>query len=104
MHETLMGLGIAIGPLLLVVFGASSAAPYYACMVITSVSGALALTLKKQDTRPPTPVERGHGKSFGVIPVALCGAFIAGFSEASSFPSLQTTGSRSGKYLQPRHC
>ena len=33
-HETLMGLGIAVGPLLLVVFGVGSTAPYYACAVI----------------------------------------------------------------------
>ncbi|MFJ2684250.1 MFS transporter [Pseudomonas sp. NPDC087342] len=91
-HETLMGLGIAIGPLLLVVFGASSAAPYYACMVITSVSGALALTLKKQDTQPLTPVEKRHGNLFKVIPVALCGAFIAGFSETSSVSFLAGYG------------
>ncbi len=40
-HETLMGLGIAIGPLLLVVFGVGSAAPFYACAVIVLVSGCL---------------------------------------------------------------
>ena len=83
-HETLMGLGIAVGPLLLVVFGVGSAAPYYACVVIVLLSGALALTLKDYDTRPQTPVEKRHGKLFSVIPTALCGAFIAGFAETSS--------------------
>lgn len=33
-HETLIGLGTAVGPLLLVVFGVGSAAPYYAYAVI----------------------------------------------------------------------
>ncbi len=83
-HETLMGLGIAVGPLLLVVFGVGSAVPYYACAVIVLLSGALALTLKDYDTRPQTPAEKRHGKLFSVIPTALCGAFIAGFSETSS--------------------
>ncbi|MBD1602370.1 MFS transporter [Pseudomonas typographi] len=83
-HETLMGLGIAVGPLLLVVFGVGSVASYYACAVIVLVSGALALTLKDYDTRPQTPAEKRHGKLFSVIPTALCGAFIAGFSETSS--------------------
>lgn len=83
-HETLMGLGIAVGPLLLVVFGVESAAPYYASAAIVLVSGALALTLKAYDTQPQTPAEKRHGKLFSVIPTALCGAFIAGFSETSS--------------------
>jgi MFS family permease len=83
-HETLMGLGIAVGPLLLVVFGVGSATPYYACAVIVLLSGLLALTLKPYDTQPQTPAEKRHGKLFSIIPTALCGAFIAGFAETSS--------------------
>ncbi len=83
-HETLMGLGIAVGPLLLVVFGVGSAAPYYACAVIVLLSGLLALTLTPYDPQPQTPAEKRHGKLFSVIPTALCGAFIAGFAETSS--------------------
>ncbi|MDQ0701731.1 MFS family permease [Pseudomonas sp. W3I7] len=83
-HETLMGLGIAVGPLLLVVFGVGSATPYYACAVIVLLSGLLALTLKPYDTQPQTPAEKRHGKLFSLIPTALCGAFIAGFAETSS--------------------
>ncbi|UVH51427.1 MFS transporter [Pseudomonas sp. CBS] len=83
-HETLMGLGIAVGPLLLVVFGVDGGIPYYACAAIVLLSGGLALSLKAHDSRPKTPVEKRHGKLFSVIPVALCGAFIAGFSETSS--------------------
>ena len=79
-----MGLGIAVGPLLLVVLGVGSAAPYYACIVIVLLSGALELALKDYDTRPQTPAEKRHGKLFSIIPTALCGAFIAGFSETSS--------------------
>ena len=83
-HETLMGLGIALGPLLLVVFGVGSTAPYYACAVIVVISSALALTLTDHDTQPQTPTEKRHGKVFSVIPTALCGAFIAGYAETSS--------------------
>ncbi|WP_454254094.1 MFS transporter [Pseudomonas sp. Marseille-Q8238] len=83
-HETLMGLGIAIGPLLLVLLGVDSAVPYYACAAIVFVSGCLAVVLKRHDTRPPLPTEKRHGKLFSVIPVALCGAFIAGFAETST--------------------
>lgn len=83
-HETLMGLGIAVGPLLLVVLGVGSAAPYYVCAVIVLISGALALTLKGHDTQPHIPAEKRQGKLFSIIPTALCGAFIAGFAETSS--------------------
>lgn len=83
-HETLMGLGIALGPLLLVLFGVDSTAPYYACAVIVVISAALALTLTDHDTQPQTPTEKRHGKVFSVIPTALCGAFIAGYAETSS--------------------
>lgn len=83
-HETLMGLGIAVGPLLLVAFGVGRAAPYYACAAIVLLSGLLALTLKPYDTQPQTPAEKRHGKLFSLIPTALCGAFIAGFAETSS--------------------
>ncbi len=83
-HETLMGLGIAVGPLLLVVFGVGSVVPYYACATIVLISGVLALTLKEHDTQPQTPTQKHHGKLFGLIPLALCGAFIAGFAETSS--------------------
>lgn len=56
----------------------------YACAAIVLLSGGLALSLKGHDSRPKTPAEKRHGKLFSVIPVALCGAFIAGFSETSS--------------------
>ena len=83
-HETLMGLGIAIGPLLLVVFGVDGALPYYACAAIVLLSGALALTLKSHDSQPQTPQEKAHGKFYGLIPIALGAALIAGFAETST--------------------
>lgn len=60
--------------------------------------GALAITLKDCDTRPQTPAEKRHGKLFSIIPTALCGAFIAGFSETSSV-SLLASYSPSAIYL-----
>ncbi|WP_428550933.1 MFS transporter [Pseudomonas edaphica] len=98
-HETLMGLGIAVGPLLLVVFGVGSATPYYACAVIVLLSGLLALTLKPYDTQPQTPAEKRHGKLFSLIPTALCGAFIAGFAETSSVSFLASYSLSAGYLL-----
>lgn len=83
-HETLMGLGIAVGPLLLVVFGVDGAAPYYACAALITLSAGLGLSLKTYDQRPRTPPEKRHSRLFRVIPVALCAAFVAGFCETSS--------------------
>jgi MFS family permease len=94
-----MGLGIAIGPLLIVLFGVGSPAPYYACAAIVLVSGCLALTLKGHDSQPQTPTEKHHGKLFRVIPVALCGAFIAGFSETSSVSFLAVYSLSAGYLL-----
>ncbi|MBB1615944.1 MFS transporter [Pseudomonas sp. UMC65] len=87
-HETLMGLGIAVGPLLLVVSGVQGPAPYYACAVLICMSAALALNLKGHDCQPQTPREKHRGQLFRTIPVALCGAFLAGFAETSSLSFL----------------
>ncbi len=87
-HETLMGLGIAVGPLLLVVFGVGSAMPYYACAILVFISGCLAMSLSIHDSKPETPQEKKHTKLFSVIPIALCGALIAGFSETSTISFL----------------
>ncbi len=83
-----MGLGIAVGPLLLVVFGVQGPAPYYACAVLICMSAALALNLKGHDCQPQTPREKHRGQLFRTIPVALCGAFLAGFAETSSLSFL----------------
>ena len=98
-HETLMGLGIAMGPLLLVVFGVDGALPYYACAAIVLISGALALTLISHDSQPQTPQEKAHGKFYGLIPVALGGAFIAGFAETSTVSFLAPYSVASGYSL-----
>lgn len=83
-HETLMGLGIAIGPLLIVAFGATGSTPFYVCAATVFASGCLALTLKRHDLQPSIPSDSLHYKLFKVIPIALCGAFLAGYSETSS--------------------
>ncbi len=87
-HETLMGLGIALGPLIIAIFGAKSAVPFYVCIAIMLLAGALSLSLKKYDFFPSRPQEKKQVKLFPLIPVALCGAFIAGFAETSSISFL----------------
>lgn len=98
-HETLMGLGIAVGPLLLLVSGVDSALPYYACAALVCLSAGITLTLGKYDARPLTPVEKHRSRLFGVIPIALCGAFVAGFAETSSISFLASYSLSAGYLL-----
>lgn len=83
-HETLMGLGIAAGPLLLVALGVEGRLPYLVCAAIIALSAGLALSLLAHDCRPQTPQAKHHARLFALIPLALCGAFVAGFCETSS--------------------
>ncbi|WP_423357426.1 MFS transporter [Pseudomonas citronellolis] len=98
-HETLMGLGIAVGPLLLSLLGVDSALPYYASAALAGASGALAWTLKDVAVAPGIPVEKRPLGVLGMIPLALCGAFIAGFSETSSVTFLASYGLAAGYLL-----
>lgn len=97
-HETLMGLGIAVGPLLLSLLGVG-ALPYYASAALAGASGALAWTLKDVAVAPGIPVEKRPLGVLGMIPLALCGAFIAGFSETSSVTFLASYGLAAGYLL-----
>lgn len=84
LHETLMGLGIALGPLIIAACGVDTALPYYACAIIITISGVLSATLQKFDISPDIPQKKKEKKLFFIIPIALFGAFIAGFSETSA--------------------
>ena len=84
LHETLMGLGIAMGPLLIAFFGVDTSAAYYASAIIAGVSGALGFTLLEYNIFPPVPHKKKDRKLLPIIPLALSGAFIAGFAETSA--------------------
>lgn len=84
LHETLMGLGIALGPIIIAVCGVDTAAPYYVCAAIIAVSGVMAATLCKFDVFPAIPQKKKREKLLFFIPIALFSAFVAGFSETSA--------------------
>lgn len=88
LHETLMGLGIAIGPLIIAFCGVENSTPYYISAMIIATSGILSATLRKHDFFPPVPQVKKKKKLFLIIPIALFGAFIAGFAETSSISFL----------------
>ncbi|MBD9579192.1 MFS transporter [Pseudomonas sp. PDM23] len=98
-HETLMGLGIAVGPLLLSLLGVESSTPYFACAALAGVSGVVAWTLRDVAVAPGIPMDKKPRGVLGIIPLALCGAFIAGFSETSSITFLASYGLAAGYLL-----
>lgn len=83
-HETLMGLGIAVGPLLLSLLGVDNSLPFYACAALATISGSIGWTLRYAAVLPGDPVRKSPRGIVRLIPLALCGAFIAGYSETSA--------------------
>ncbi|WP_225923018.1 MFS transporter [Pseudomonas xantholysinigenes] len=98
-HETLMGLGIAVGPLLLALLGVDNALAYYACAVLVGVSGVLGWTLREADVRPADPRRHAPRGVIRLIPLALCAAFIAGYSETSAVTFLASYALAAGYLL-----
>lgn len=83
-HETLMGLGIAVGPMIISFFGIEGLLPYLTCASLLVVSGMISTGLFQYDSRPDTPAADDRTAFWMSIPVALTGAFIAGFAETAN--------------------
>jgi MFS family permease len=85
-HETLMGLGIAFGPLLLSVTGTSGKLPFLACAALTALALPPLLMLGRWNQGHETVHDRrGSGRRIvRLLPIAMLGAFIAGYVETSS--------------------
>ena len=99
-HETLMGLGIAVGPGMLVATGIDGAAPFAMC------AGVLALALLplsatlQWDARPAATKKSSDGDGFfalfAILPTALAGAFVCGFIETSAISLLPASAAELG--------
>jgi MFS family permease len=85
-HETLMGLGIALGPLLLSMTGTSGKLPFLACAALTALALPPLLVLGRWNQRrePIHDRSRCGRRIFRLLPIAMLGAFIAGYVETSS--------------------
>jgi MFS family permease len=85
-HETLMGLGIALGPLLLSLTETSGKLPFLTCAALTALALPPLLVLGSWNQRTePVHGQRGSGRRiFLLLPIAMLGAFIAGYVETSS--------------------
>lgn len=88
MHETLMGFGIALGPLLLAATGIEGPLPFFVSAALVGISVFPLLTLRKKNIHPGIPSNKSDLEIFLHIPTAFLGAFIAGFVETSAISFL----------------
>jgi|HubBroStandDraft_2_1064218.scaffolds.fasta_scaffold32545_2 MFS family permease len=82
-HETLMGCGIAAGPLIIALFGSRSAAPLLACLGLLFVA-TYALFAIGGSVPAPMAQDAPTARSLRLISLMALAAFIAGFIETSS--------------------
>ena len=87
-HETLMGFGIALGPLLLSVTGIQGSLPFFCSAAVIAVALIPLLTLRQENHHPGVPKNKNDFGIFLYMPTALLGAFIAGFVETSAISFL----------------
>jgi MFS family permease len=82
-HETLMGCGIAAGPLIIALFGSRSAAPLVACLGLLFVA-SYALFSVGGSTAAQMSEDAPRAGALRLISLMTLAAFIAGFIETSS--------------------
>lgn len=93
-HETLMGCGIAAGPLVIAIAGYAGAWPLWICTGLLFLSsGALAL-LHGSDGHPRIPERANRFGTLRIVPTALTAGFVAGFVETSSISFLPLMSNR----------
>jgi MFS family permease len=93
-HETLMGCGIAAGPLVIAFAGATTALPILCCMGMLVLSGTALSMLQESDGHPEIPMKTHRLAVVRVLPTALMAGFLAGFIETSSISFLPVFGAR----------
>jgi MFS family permease len=81
-HETLMGCGIAAGPLIIALFGSQSAAPLVACLGLLFVATYALFSVGGSATAAAS--DSPTARSLRYLSLMALAAFIAGFIETSS--------------------
>lgn len=81
-HETLMGCGIAAGPLIIALFGSRGGAPLVACLGLLCVAAYALFSLG--GSASAAPEARPAGRPLRLISLMALAACIAGFIETSS--------------------
>lgn len=87
-HETLMGCGIAAGPLLILLTGYAGSVPLLSCIGLLLCSGALLFALGDCDGYPEAANRSQRLAMVRIVPTALMAGFVAGAVETSSISFL----------------
>ena len=93
-HETLMGCGIAAGPLLLALAGVRGAGPVWVCLGLLTASALVLASLSEPEVRPELPQRGGALRAIRMMPTALVAGFLAGYVETSSISFLPAFSER----------
>jgi MFS family permease len=87
-HETLMGCGIAAGPLLIALTGFAGPAPLWGCIALLALSATTLFFLGDCDGHPEVSGRTQRLAALRIVPAALMAGFVAGFVETSSISFL----------------
>jgi MFS family permease len=87
-HETLMGCGIAAGPLLILLTGFDGALPFLACIGLLMCSASVLYFLGDCDGHPEAASRSQRRAMARIVPTALMAGFVAGALETSSISFL----------------
>ena len=82
-HETLMGLGIAIGPLIIAITDNNKLAIFYSCIFLLLVSGVTTVLIRHFNCFPPIPTKSYDKKIAPLLLLSLFAALVAGAIETS---------------------
>jgi MFS family permease len=87
-HETLMGCGIAAGPLIIALTGVTGSLPLWTCLALLLLSALTLAALTRSDGHPQVPERAQRLAALRIVPAALMAGFVAGFVETSSLSFL----------------
>ena len=93
-HETLMGCGIAMGPLLIALTGSSGTIPLWSCIGLLAVAALTLTTLTRSDGHPQAAERAQRLAALRIVPAALMAGLVAGFVETSSISFLPILSSK----------
>lgn len=93
-HETLMGCGIAAGPLLILLTGFEGSMPFLACIGLLLCSGGVLFFLESCNGYPEAASRWQRLAMMRIVPTALMAGFVAGVVETSSISFLPVLSER----------
>jgi MFS family permease len=93
-HETLMGCGIAAGPLLILVAGYAGPWPIVSCIGLLVLSATVLFTLADSDAHPEVATRAQRLATVRFVPTALMAGLLAGVVETSSISFLPVLSDR----------